>query len=72
MARVGYGLPKVSVGAAMAYPSMPCERATPETAVLGVARPQAKWPAAIFYLLDTPRRTHMLTCNFEGSWIAST
>jgi hypothetical protein len=30
MARGGHGLPKVSVGPAMPYPSMPCGQATPE------------------------------------------
>jgi hypothetical protein len=33
MARGGHGLPKVSPGTAMPYPSMPWGRATPETAL---------------------------------------
>jgi hypothetical protein len=32
MVRGGHGLPKVSPGPAMPYPSMPCRWATPETA----------------------------------------
>jgi hypothetical protein len=41
MARGVRGLPKVSPGPAMPYPSMPCRRATPETAL----RPFQRWPA---------------------------
>jgi hypothetical protein len=33
MARGGHGLPNVSLGPAMPYPSIPCGRATPETAL---------------------------------------
>jgi hypothetical protein len=33
MARGGHGLPKVASGPTMPYPSMPCKRATPETAL---------------------------------------
>jgi hypothetical protein len=39
MARDGHGLPKVSLGLAIPYPSMPC----------GVARPQSGRPLADFY-----------------------
>jgi hypothetical protein len=41
MERGGHGLPKVSLGPAMPDPSMPCWRATPETAL----RPFQGWPA---------------------------
>jgi hypothetical protein len=42
MARVGHALPKVSLGPAIPYPSTPCRRATPETAL---------WSVAVFYPL---------------------
>jgi hypothetical protein len=54
-ARGGQGLPKVSLGLAMPYPSMPCRRATPVTAL----RPFQGRLAAVFYLLGHPTRTSM-------------
>jgi hypothetical protein len=54
MARGGRGLPKVSCGPAMPYPSMPCGQAIPETAISGVARQQGRWPASVFYLFGHP------------------
>jgi hypothetical protein len=50
----GHGLPKVSLWPAIPYHSMPCMRATPETAVSGVARLQGGRPAAIFYPFGHP------------------
>ena len=47
-ARVGHGLPKVSLGPAMLELSMPSGRATPETAL----RPFQGWPAG-FSVFDT-------------------
>jgi hypothetical protein len=41
MARRGHGLPKVSPGPALPYPSSPCGRATPEMAL----RPLQRGPA---------------------------
>jgi hypothetical protein len=64
MAMGVHGLSKVSPGPAMPYPSMRCGRETPETAV--VARPQGRRPAAVFTLLDTPRRTPMIIPEFGG------
>jgi hypothetical protein len=49
MARGGHGLPKVSLGPAMPYPSTPYGRATPETAL----QQPSSTP------LDTPRHTPM-------------
>jgi hypothetical protein len=43
MARGDHGLPKVSLGPIIPDPSMPCRRATPETAL------QPLRPAAVFY-----------------------
>jgi hypothetical protein len=48
MARGGLGLPKDSSGPAMPYPSMPCGRANPETAISGVARRQGGRLVAVF------------------------
>jgi hypothetical protein len=50
MATVGDGLSKVSLGPAMPYPSMPCGRATPETALQLV---QGR-SAAVFYPFGHP------------------
>jgi hypothetical protein len=47
MARGGHGLPQVSPGPTMPDPSTPYRRATPKTA--GVAQPQDRRPAAVFY-----------------------
>jgi hypothetical protein len=62
MAKGGHGLPKVSPGSALPYPSMPREWATPETAYrpfqgsparrVGGLRPSS-------FPLDAPRRTPM-------------
>jgi hypothetical protein len=49
VARGGYGLPKVSPGPAMFYPSTPCRRATPERPLW-----QGGWPAAVFYTFEYP------------------
>jgi len=54
MARGGHGLPKVSLGPAMPNPFITCGRATPETAVSRVARPQGGRSVAVFYLLGHP------------------
>jgi hypothetical protein len=59
MAKGGHGLPKLSPGPAMPDHFMPCGRATPNMAVSRVARPQAERPAAIFTLLEIPRRMPM-------------
>jgi hypothetical protein len=53
MARDGHGLPIVSLGPAMPYPSTPYGRATPETASRLFHGWQSSTP------LDTPRRTLM-------------
>jgi hypothetical protein len=57
MATGGYGLPKVSPGPALSYPSTPCGWATPETALW----PFLGWPACMagglrlsYTFLDTP------------------
>jgi hypothetical protein len=50
----GHGLPKVSPELAMPDPSRPCGRATPDTAVSGVAHPQGRRPAAVFYPFEHP------------------
>jgi hypothetical protein len=47
MARGGHGLPKLSLGPTMPYPSMPCGRATPETAL-------QPFQVAVFYPLGHP------------------
>jgi hypothetical protein len=56
MARAGKGLPKVSPGAAIPYPSMPCGWATFETVLQLFQRcpPQGRWPAAVFYPFGQP------------------
>jgi hypothetical protein len=64
MARGGHGLPKVSPGSAMPYPSTPAGRATPKTAlgpmaVSGVASPQGGRPAGVFYPFSHPTPTPM-------------
>jgi hypothetical protein len=50
MARGGLGLPKVSPGPAMPYPSMPCGRVTPEKALWLAGGP----PVANFYPFGHP------------------
>jgi hypothetical protein len=57
MATGGHGLPKVSLGPAMLYPSTHCGWATSETA--GVAHPQGCRPAAVFHPFG-----HSMTCAF--------
>jgi hypothetical protein len=59
----GHGFPKVSGGPAMPYPSMPCELATPETALVLFQG----WPThreiclqQSFTPLYTPHRTLLL------------
>jgi hypothetical protein len=66
MARGSHGLPKVSLGPAMPYPSTPCGRTTPETALW----PFQGWPTLRVgglrpspTLLYTPRRTPMTWDN---------
>jgi hypothetical protein len=49
--QTGQGIHKVSPGPAMTDPSTPCGRATAETAVSKVARPQGGRPAAVFYAI---------------------
>jgi hypothetical protein len=65
-ARGGHGLPKVSPGLAMPYPSTPCRQATPETAL----RPFQGWPSCrvgdlrpSFTLLDTSYQPPMAMVN---------
>jgi hypothetical protein len=53
-ARGIHGLPKVLCSAAMPNPFMPCGRATPLTAIWGVARPQGGQAAAVFFPLGYP------------------
>jgi hypothetical protein len=81
MAKGIHGLPKVSPGPALPYPSMPCGRATPETAF----QPFRRWPAhragglqSSSTPLDTPRRTGLIVDDnvqeekaFEGLKMAS-
>jgi hypothetical protein len=67
MTRGGHGPPKVSLGPAMLYPSTPCGRATPETALW----PFQRRPAAFFYPIGHPTlyaypcfiRVFSLDCN---------
>jgi hypothetical protein len=57
MARGGHGLLNVSLGPAMLNPSMPCGRATPETALRWFQvwpSMQGGWPAAVFYPFGRP------------------
>jgi hypothetical protein len=49
MASSGHGLPKVSAGLAMTSLTIPCGRATPETALR-----QNGQPAAVFYTFGHP------------------
>jgi hypothetical protein len=49
MAGGGHKLPRVSPGPAMHYPFTLCGRATPKTAVSGVARRHDGRPAAVSY-----------------------
>jgi hypothetical protein len=60
-AKGGHGLPGVSPGPAIPYPSTPCGWTTPEIAlyyiviaVSGVAHPQGGQPAAVFYPFGHP------------------
>jgi hypothetical protein len=73
MARGGHGLPKVSPGPAMPYPSTPWGRATPEMNLrlfLGWLTRRASGLRPSSTPLDTPRRTPMLesTLNFYSFW----
>jgi hypothetical protein len=70
MARGGHGLPIVSPWPAMPCLSMPCRRATPETALW----PFQEWPARresglwpSLTPLDTPRRTPMRAIHLSIS-----
>jgi hypothetical protein len=84
--RGGHGVPKVSLGPAMPYPSMPCRLATPETDL----HPFQEWPAhsagglrPSSTPLDIPRRTPMLVqlvhcavtrlsgCTVTQKWLIS-
>jgi len=72
MARGDHGLPKVLLGPAMPYPSMPCRRATPETALwlYGPFRDDPPYTGGLRSSsspLDTPCRTPMLLC--EWAWL---
>jgi hypothetical protein len=69
MARGIHGLPKVSPRPAMPDPSMPCRRATPETAlcpfwVWPTRRTGSLRPSSI--PLDTPRRTGLVNSFSDG------
>jgi hypothetical protein len=44
--------------------SKPCGRAIIETTMRGVTRPQGGWFAAVFYPLDTPRRSGLRPPDF--------
>jgi hypothetical protein len=57
MARGDHGLPNVSAGHAILYPSTPCERATPETASWLFQG----WPAAVFCPFG-----HTRPCAYAG------
>jgi hypothetical protein len=59
MARGGHGLPKVSPGPVMPFPSMPCGWATPET---------ASWPSSTS--LDTPRRLPVTQTIYQSKSIS--
>jgi hypothetical protein len=56
------------------YPYKPCGQASPERILrlLQVARRQGRWPAAVFYPLDTPRRTPMLSNMTKPSFTGLT
>jgi hypothetical protein len=59
MARGGHGLPYVTPGPTLPYPSMPCGRTTPETALQPFQRWPAHWMGDLWLSsspLDTPRR----------------
>jgi hypothetical protein len=65
-------LPKVSLGPAMPYPSMPCRRATSEIALWPFQDSPAHmvgklWPSTT--PLDTPQCTPMLKTTAAGSVI---
>jgi hypothetical protein len=70
LARGGHGLPKVSLGPVMPYPSTPCRQTTPETAL----RLFQGWPTSRVCGLqpssthmDTPRRMPMLEGTIAGA-----
>jgi hypothetical protein len=70
MGRGDHGHPKVSSGLNMPDPSMPCRRATPETALW----PFRGWPTRRVgclrmssTLLDSPRRTPMVGGGYQPS-----
>jgi hypothetical protein len=70
MARGSHGLPIVSPGPAMPDPFMPCGWATPEMALWTfqgwpACRAVGLQPSSI--LLDTPRRTSMLSSSSSSS-----
>ena len=71
MTRGGHGLPKVSPGPALPYPSTPCRRATPERALwpfLGCPTLRVGGLQQSSSLLDTPRHTSMITIRFFRSF----
>jgi hypothetical protein len=58
------GLPRISTGSAMPYPSTPCRRATPETTVRRsqgrpICRLGSLRAASSCTLFDTPRHAHV-------------
>jgi hypothetical protein len=61
MSRGGHGLPKVSSGLAMSYPSTPCGWATPESS----SARRAAGMRSSFTPLDTPRCTPMRLCDSQ-------
>jgi hypothetical protein len=68
MARGGHRISKVSPGPAMANPSTPCGRATAEGATSGVAHPQGKRPAVVFYPLGQTHAVRLCGSVNLGDW----
>jgi hypothetical protein len=70
MARGGHGLPKVSLGPVMPYPSTPC-RGAPLKQPYGCFRggcPQGGWSVAIFYPLGHCAAHQMPLCLGKGCY----